>query len=304
MDRRDFLKYVISGAAGFFLSDFTSAKTEDSLFLKQYLHRVYELGDDRARRNNQYFIDNICHRKDIYKLLLNQKKAKKDLEEKLEGLGHCPFRYEYSPYPEDIKINSNGHEDVHILNPRQLVRVYLTVDALEKKEFRKQIMDEIEKDLKDPQVEEGYFASERIGLIKVDRGRLSVFPLESVYAKKKRIYTGEGIWVRVEKDYNRRSKFPDGAFDDNLHILSYHIHASQEDSSNSCGPSFDPNFSKGMMHDIKSNKITILICGESHNLVMTKLKGREFNVVYFGGERESNINANITILSLGNWPGG
>ena len=316
MNRREFIKNTGKVLALGFLPNLSCLSgcsvfqdnVDNNFSLENIIHRKYNINEGRARKNNQYLIDNLKNRSDVTSCLRNQDQTKIDLEKKLISLEHCKYREpSFDIGYGAVGAIHNGPEDVCQLTSRQLVRVYLMLDALENEDFRKQIMKEIDLDFQDPQVKQGYLAAERGGLIKINNGKLELFPVLSKDALKKREDADKP--GNYSNNVNSGSNFvyimPKETLEKERFIFDYHIHATKEDDTNSCGPSFsllDAIFGR-ITGDIGYCSENIMKFGESHHLVITKLKGNEFNVGYFGGEKDKKGKPKIIVLSLGNWEG-
>lgn len=260
--------------------------------LEQFLHRDYKDTWERARRNNEYVINQVYLRDDVYELCKNPEQAKKRIITHLQGIEHVyrdssmlPSRKIELPYPKkrscvcknpgvDRRWISYTYtetpEEVDILTPRQLVRVHLFLDALQNTPLSRELGNIAERDVKNKFSEEG-------GLL--------------TYTQRVR---AEGIASRYEKEgeavYNGVYAIPRRDILLKPHLGEFHLHANQEDNTLIAGPSiFDIKHSFGEAYKYE----------ESHHLVVTKLKGRKINVDFLSAEFDEDIT--LALIDLGNY---
>lgn len=238
--------------------------------LERLIRRKYPLWERKAKKNNEYLINNLILHQGRYNLIKDLEISKQKLEDKLKSVQHTHLvgNTHYDEY---------DSEGIKHLTTRQLLRVYLILENLEDKEFKQKIGLLLEEDLKDLYAEHG-------GLILFDKnGKLIFYPIKSgnISNKKENTYYYDNTMLSFSI----------------LHIASYHFHAMKEDSSNSAGPSIE---------DILHCNYEANIEGESHNIVVTKLNGSRFNMDYCGGE-DKDIEADpysfsgFKIIDLGNY---
>lgn len=257
--------------------------TRNRITLEENIHWHYVYHPE-AQRNNQYIIDNVVGRDDVYELLKNPDATKQSLVDKLNSIPHTPQIQHLGSYPP----RPSDPTQVYNLTHGQLLRIYLLVNDLESQEFNACIGSLAEEALND-------LVSEHGGLVLFDAtGRLTLHPIENVY---------ENVRGKIEQGhkpdkYKIRVPYlmPPEAWSI-TNLASYHFHIGREDPSTSVGPSnYKPPFKGG---DIKACELGIITLGESHKLVVTKLKGQNFNIYYYGGDRKGN--EVITVLDLGNY---
>lgn len=230
--------------------------------LEHLLGRQYGFLHGRARRNTDYLIENLEDREDIIELLESGHGGEL-VERVLKMVEHT-----YRPRTGYTEEPENAEE----LSPRQLVRAYLLLEALGKGEFLGEIGNIVKGDLKDPHAEHG-------GLIRFRNGRLAFVPVESA----------------LREDNNEAYLLPEKARDV-PNAGYFHLHATTEDDSEYAGPSGGKSFVRG--GDIAVAQTEAFYHGESHNAVITKLTGKEFNMDYYSTETGNDIH----VLDLGNYP--
>ncbi len=241
------------------------------------IHRSYGPRQNIARANNEHLIDNIASWPHIYELLSQPEKMKLQLIEKLNTSKHT-YR-QGARYRE----TANGILDLPL---RQLVHVYLLLEAFGYEEFNRRAGELLEEDLKDHTTEHG-------GLILFEERQLILHPLPS-----------ETVWSTKVAYCLLRDALQ------KPHIAIYHFHARTEDSSTYAGPSEGGSWFGRETSDLSICTLEAYLQGESHNLVITKLPGREFNADYYGAGvewREKDYDPNdmiipITVIDLGNYP--
>lgn len=237
-----------------------------------------------TRDNYRYLLDNLGNRKDINELFRDIEKSKKSIRDRLGKYKHIPYNNSrrgrdcYKKIEKNYKkglvdVIHDGTKGVNLLNPVELLKFYLLFDALEKEDFKEQVRAEIQKDLHDDESEHG-------GFIKINNGKLSLFPVKSVLD-----------YMPPNTHPNYFYDIPPKLKDTERHVFHYHFHATDVDSSDYCGPS--------------PGDISILIdhiryYGALHHVVFTSLPEKKFNVAYYGGERISEDEIRVNILSLGN----
>lgn len=226
---------------------------------------------ERSQRNNNYLIDSLVKRPDIYSVITDMELLKENLKSKLGSASHTyrkhiPFLPPYSESTDSIENMPTG----------QLIRAYLIMDALEDNEFISGIGKHLEKDIIDTSREYGGF------VIFDDRNRPALNPVASAHT-----YPDNHLYL-----------MPEGAADSTPHIARYHMHASTTDCSENGGPSGGTLIIKS--GDIGNCYRRAMQFGEDHNLLITKLPGRKFNIDFYSGEMRGN-NVNITVLDLGNY---
>lgn len=125
------------------------------------------------------------------------------------------------------------------------------MEALNEQKFRAQIGEIIEEDLKNLDSEHG-------GLVLFDRdANLTLMNIPSKINYDNDMY-------RIPRE---SFKIP--------HVITYHLHAASQDETKSSGPSTTDMFSSlEMCIDFE----------EAHDIVITKLEGRRFNVDFYGFE--------------------
>ncbi len=292
MKRRTFLKGLVGSAASASLSmsgcSFLVRGPEKIDPIADFIHRRYWRGHERARENNQYVIDYLRDRTEILELIKSPIAMKDNLLIKLQKLEHVPLNesghardYDSLTKGTDVKIFHSDLEYVRVLNPRQLIRAYLLTELLEDKKVVANVGGQVEEDLKDKKSEWG-------GIVLLDGSnfhRLEADPNSSV--------------KRLEVDPDQMYLPPKAYFND-LSLAVYHFHATMRNDTWSTGPSIYLG-EKGLEGDIANMAQTIRVQGETHSVVITKLKGKKFNACYSGGELDVLLRPEIIVLSLGNY---
>ncbi len=236
--------------------------------LEWFVHTEYA-SNNRAQRNKQYLVDNLISRRDIHQIIANPEAAKQSLVDKLKSVPHTcrkdlPGFNNYT-YRED----SSG---VYKLTPRQLLRVYLLMEALQNEKFMRHLGTLVEKDLNDPYSEHG-------GLVLFDKeGKLVFRPVESEFTKQKD--------PKGDSSY----RMPKEALE-TPYIAVYHFHVISEDGTIFAGPS---------LNDFLNLHGRILDDGEAYEIVVTKLRGRRLNIDFYSGEKKNSQIVFVT-LDLGNY---
>lgn len=230
--------------------------TAQATAFEEFIHRAYQENQELARRNNQYIADNIALREDMRAIVSDPEKAKQELVTRL-GLVDHSYRY-----------TTELPTTVFNLSPRQLVRVYLIMEALKTEKFKTDIGVIVEDDLKDMDSEHG-------GLVLFDGGNLTLHDIPS-----------------ASKGDNNRYRLA-GEFLNTPHIIPFHLHADSQDETESSGPSTIDMFFSSLEGYLDS--------GESHNIVVTKLKGRRFNIDFYGFEFKSDNLPKDTIINANDY---
>jgi|SRR3989338_1973073 len=153
------------------------------------------------------------------------------------------------------------------LSPRQLVRAYLIMEALKTEKFKTDIGVIVEDDLKDMDSEHG-------GLVLFDGGNLTLHDIPSASKGDNNRYILAGDSLNLP------------------HIIPFHLHAASQDETENSGPS---------TIDMFSSLEGYLDSGESHNIVVTKLKGRRFNIDFYGFEFKSDNLPKDTIINANDY---
>jgi len=246
--------------------------------LETVIHRGYCWLERRQKRNNNYLIDCLMKRENAEYLIENQEEVKKQLREKLETLEHT-----YRP----LTSYTEGPAGVHNLSVRQLLRVYLIMEALEDQEFRDEIGKGLEADLHDPYSEYGGLG--------VFENRVKLMEVESEKASEKDPRNNGSYHLPTTKVWG----IP--------YLFEYHYHATSDDCSFLAGPSHGivtaatSLIGLSVKGDFVGSEISTIVFGEDHSIVITKLKGNNFNIDYFGGEKKEDGQPNMTVLDLGNY---
>jgi len=272
MHRRTFLKFAALA--------FMSPGSVFSSGLEDILTRDYGPGEEIAQRNNQH----IAKYTDTGLLckLLAPNNLKKAIYEKLCSMEHTYYR---NGRYDTVGAVYNGNRDIFRANMQQLARIHLAMSGLGKDYFRQEIWRQVQLDLEDAQVKKGYLPSERGGFGILNRGWLFLQPVLDVNSTRKTSKTA---------GTNGYYAMPAGLEAIVPHVLLYHLHATNDDCSRYCGPSFSPKEPQG---DIAYCRWMIDNYGDAHNLVITKLAGERFNVGYYGGVKGGQI----LVLSLGDY---
>jgi len=168
--------------------------------------------------------------------------------------------------------------------------------------FRIHIGGLIERDLEDIKSER-LVSTEVGGLGIYNDGSIELLPIPSSGRLELKAYTNESdLSVPVFKKKNNNYSSPAWAREEIPHILGFHLHAT--DTSNTgeqhCGPSFGID-RDGFGGDIGYAAYLINKQNFTHEFVLTKLKGRKFSVVYFGGEKLKDNSWFVSVVSLPNF---
>ncbi|MFC1665708.1 hypothetical protein ACFL17_08795 [Pseudomonadota bacterium] len=168
--------------------------------------------------------------------------------------------------------------------------------------FRHHIGGLLELDLKDIE-SDVVIATEVGGLGLYSDGTIELLPIPSggrleLQADKNKL----DFSVPVYKKNNNNYSLPAWAREEIPHIFGFHLHAT--DTSNSgdkhCAPSIGID-TAGFRGDIGYAVYLIKKQNFSHEFVLTKLQGRRFSVVYFGGEKLTDNPWFVSVVSLPNF---
>ena len=167
--------------------------------------------------------------------------------------------------------------------------------------FRHHIGGLIERDLADID-SKIIIATEVGGLGIYNDGSIELLPIPSSGRLQLKHNTGKTpLSVPVYKINNNNYSLPAWAREEIPHILGFHLHTT--DNSNTadqhCGPSIGTGTGKNDFRgDIGYATYLIKKQNFAHEFVLTKLEGRMFSVVYFGGERASDNSWLVSVVSL------
>ena len=230
--------------------------------------------------------DFLSSKPDIGNIITDPEVTKKTLVEKLDSLPHTHRMGMLLP---DFAGYHDYYEDppgIIELAPSQLIRVNYLLDSLDDPAFIQRIARLLTDAVEDKQREHG-------GLILFQEdGRLYPQPFQN------------------ELLNHTSFEFPAEALE-NPFFAQYHFHALEDDSTPYAGPSQSRflffNGGERVLEgsDMATCEVEILQHGESHNLVITKLEGKKFNIDYYGGVRNvthpGTIRPKITVIDLGNY---
>ena len=191
----------------------------------------------------------------------------RDLIERLEQIEHTYRTEEKEGEPLDARR----------LGPLQRVRAHCLLDELENKEIVYEIAEIIERNPRDGKTELGGFIAPHYAKM---RGTFYEFPSST---KDERSYA----WSI--KDIK---SIP--------HIALFHLHALEDDCTRYAGPSQ----SESEESDMSSNHCSANHIGEAHDVVITKLQGKKFNVDYYTSQRRMHKGKKISeigCLDLSNY---
>lgn len=268
------------------------------------VHRDYGPGEELARRNNQYLLDNMGESLKLFtsiriyengtkeEELTREDTLKEELVSRLKAVPHTYSNREriYSTFL------SEGPESARRLTPRQLLRVRLLLKDLERKEFLRIAGSFMEK-----QPVGGYDEAGGIGTI--SQGRTGI--VEKSNAAKGGVQ---------DPRYNGSYALPEEA-KQTPQLFFIHTHAYYGDYSViGSGPSLiencDPESPKVscIEGDIGYAIQEALKHGEFHGLVISRLKGG-FNIDYYGSEMADDVDRSnvwsilgrIVVVDLGNY---
>jgi hypothetical protein len=309
MNRRKFLTASAIAFPLLFFPRFSQAQEQN---LEHIIHRDYSYDKSSvAKANNQYLIDNLSEH--LKEKLLNQYNTKIDISYDLEKLRHETYFFEHKFNEIDAKITygksknkRNRHNDIFWMNPRQVSRIYLLLYALKNNpRFRVQIAECLINDYFDSQQFNDYYPRERGGLITFPKGIVTLDDIPDEDSNFKVSETSHGVKdiAPIFKETNSTYRIPHGTISNVRHLFAFHNHAIAENSILSVGPSTVILENGKKRGDLANIRERIILYGESHSIVITKLSGRNFNIFYYGGEKDQNGYPNINVLSLGNWKG-
>lgn len=211
-----------------------------------------------------YFLKNLS--KIDYTDLINREKLENNLIERLSKKEHTYRKFE--DYQIDAELTySESYEQIEKCNIVQLLKLYVMLNSLENKEISNGIGELIRSDLRDDNHEHG-------GLVKLKN-------LSLVFKNYPSDMEGNEVY-NPPRDCQEESY--KGCFAD------YHLHAVSGEDTDYAGPSYV---------DLRSYTIEQIINEGYLGIVITKLKGKEFNIdVWFNDytEEDSHI-----IIDLGNY---
>lgn len=168
-------------------------------------------------------------------------------------------------------------QDARLLGPLQRVRAYCLLDQLEDSRLVAEITEILERNPRDGQTELG-------GFIIPDSVRM-----------RAALYEGgtNGSGMR---------SFGWSAKDLSLtpHIALFHLHAITDDCTKYAGPSYG-----GCESDMSTSQGTAWHTGESHDIVITRLPQKRFNIDYYTTQRrmvQGRLTEEIGCVDLGNYP--
>ena len=168
--------------------------------------------------------------------------------------------------------------------------------------FRHHIGGLIERDLED--IKSDRVISTEIGGLGIyNDGSIELLPIPSSGRLELKAYTNKlGLSVPVFKNKNNNYSLPAWAREEIPHILGFHLHATDPSNTGDrhCAPSFGID-KYGHGGDIGYAAYLINKQNIAHEFVLTKLQGRKFSVVYFGGEKLKDNSWFVSVVSLPNF---
>lgn len=272
--------------------------------LEKIIHRPYLKNQAKALKNNQYLIENLMARGLGDSLVNKTELIKRKIFTRLSDVGHTA-REDNFLLPSFIL--ENGPRGVFSLSPRQLFRVYLVMEELKNKKFLIALGQMIENDLNDyDAIKYGILKSEHGGLVYLNP-EVNFQDIRSVTALP--FVLKDLFFAKFNTESDNSNNFyllPEEPYRQNKFIAFFHIHAVADDNSKFAGPSFGARKNKKtgniifiLDFGVVINEINLL--GESHNFLITKLPGNNFNIDYYGGERIKFGQPKIIVLDLGNY---
>ena len=177
-----------------------------------------------------------------------------------------------------------------------LLRMRLMLDSFDSDKFCRQIGAHLIADINDVK-EKRVFPAETGGLVLIHNSRAVILPIPDEARLSFRNYRdrqGNSVSIFINGT-NGIYDMPDWA-DQIRHALKFHQHATSEDDTKHARPSCSMG---GTANDVGNAVYEINRYGETHQLVITKLKGRNFSAIYYGGGRDQNGNIYIIIVNLG-----
>ena len=223
-----------------------------------------------------YFFSHVSHDHECIGLMEKGKEyIIKRIENDLEGRDHTIREFTSYEESHDVYDTKKVHKRLEKLRVNHLLRIVCLLKAIGRAEFRKQIADEIKKDMNDPYNEHG-------GLI-VTKGdnNLKLKPYISALAvHKKEEYNNAYL---LPKEAERESRF-----------CEYHLHATSWDDTFYAGPSEGDFITGG---DLAAGRLKSHHKGRyTMGVVITKIYGENFNVdAYFCAPGEHFV------IDLGNY---
>lgn len=238
----------------------------------QLVHREYSKTEQEAARKNQYLVQQFRNNSRVCRFMTAK-----------DRVDQIAKRLEYVPHPAETPEYHYDPLNIRTLSPRQLVRVFLIIEALKDAQFRNGLGRMIESDYRDKLAEHG-------GIVIADGGRL-VF---------RAISSGEERTEENNTSYRltEESKILPA-------IFWFHIHAAHEDNSGYDSPSDGVmEIFHGLLQGIPYGDIPVAQArlekyGECHHLLLTLLPDGKFNVDYFGGDRIDGQDHRIDVVDLG-----
>jgi len=208
-------------------------------------------------------------------------------------------RTEHNTAYREKEVKHQGLDAVITLGRRQFDKISELVFELRcNEDFVSSIGRELEEDIEDEMAEHG-------GLVMYDKNdRLKILPLTSEVLAVEEIPSDlpDVTTPRLTPGANMRYVMPAAGYVI-PHLFGYHMHAVSENDSWAAGPSYDVSsfFKNKIGGDIGSAYGQIKEDGASDQIVITKLKGRRFNVGYFGGQLDDSGEPVVSVLNLGDY---
>ena len=196
----------------------------------------------------------------------------------------CEFPRKYVQY--------QGLEAMVGLSERQFNKLsLLTTQLANNSDFRSSIGRELEEDVKDTLAEHG-------GLVVYKDRKYEINPIKSSYKYMEKTPSG----VVINPDANNRYKMSETS-KKRRHDFRFHMHAQYKDSTKHNGPSIFifPYKDKSIGGDVNYIITQIKKFKTSDELVITKLKDRNFNVCYLGGFLGYKEEPIVFLLNLGDY---
>lgn len=219
------------------------------------------IAQELPMQNLEHIAENLSRVPGNLEILKNSNNMKIRVLDKLYGLDHT-YRY---------VMEEGKPDDVLDAKPLQLLRCYILLGALQTRRTIEEIGELVELNPKDEKTEMGGIVNYNVN------GQLKFNQFNS--STKEDLSYG----------HNKRNMMR------NPHVALFHLHAVYDDCTNFAGPSYDEENG-----DIESAIDQAKEENEAHHVVITKLKGRNFNVDYYGAEMQI-FNPNVAVIDLGNY---
>ena len=223
-------------------------KTKDSSLLEKYFP---------SKVTNEYLEKNT---KDYFL-------GKNLIDEVYETLKEKNHSYRKSRIYLETKPRDESYSQIYELTENQLKIIYLTLENLKEKEFRKEIGKIIIDDINDKYSEHG-------GITTLNKNKIKFNLLKSELIRKKE---NDGSYLLPEN------------INPEEYLTEFHLNASQIDETPFSGPS---------PQDLIVQEANLFFKEAVHEFVITSIGKGEFNIDYFGSEKNKGKSI---VVDLGNY---